>query len=85
MTRLWLPYGNTMDRRVFAGFGLDNAGIHRSGLKNACQVKSVAYNQHNAAKSVVCNQHILPKNVAYNQQFCIFAGRTKRLLWRRYL
>ena len=36
-------------------------------------------------KSVAFNQHIFIKSVVYNQQFCIFAGKIKTLLWKRYL
>ena len=36
-------------------------------------------------KNVAYNQHFLIKGVAYNQHFCIFAGKIKTLLWKRYL
>ena len=51
----------------------------------AILMNSVACNKQFSLKSVVFNQHFLIKSVVYNQQFCIFAGKIKTLLWKRYL
>ena len=54
-------------------------------LNDKILTNSVACNQHFLMKSVAYNQQFLAKSVACNQQFCIFAGKIKTLLWKRYL